>query len=858
MHHVKQWAHSAARAKKRTAWAQNTSTALATGAPSAASTFSHADNVQDDPEKEDEKKAKGPVWRRFYDTLKKICLSSWVNILLVFVPVGIAVNFAGVSPTVIFAINAIAIIPLAGMLAFATESVAHRLGDTLGALLNVSFGNAVELIIFIALVKNEIRIVQASLLGSILANLLLILGMSFLIGGLQYQEQLYNNTTAFHASFDNAKTADIYVLKVSRGTSVILLLVYILYLLFQLKSHAYLYKSTPQHIVDEESHPGILRRMHSSGSSSVTSSSTGASAGSRRITRKKLKAKLGKKRQSKIEADTEDAEGPGPLPTLALHKDKAHVGNSPTAQPPKPGDHSTFANVRPGGPLRLASLSIRPPPVFRNPTEPLLRGELATHASSPNLRRLQSGPAPRRNPVIEEKVDLPPSTESETPSEPPLSKTASVVLLLGSTALVALCAEFMVDSINELVANTPLSEAFVGLIILPIVGNAAEHVTAVTVAAKNKMDLAIGVAIGSSIQIATFITPLVVIIGWILDKDMPLYFTLFETVTLFVTTFVVNFLVLDGRSNYLEGSLLCSSYIIIAVAAFFFPNAQDQSSDFSGPAARRSLVESMAATNLGLRERDYDSDVYEDSKGLKTQWQGFEQELRRLNEAANPETTYKVLYMGRHGEGDHNVAERRYGRDEWDGHWAAQEGDSIAHWADAHLTELGIQQAQAVNAFWKYQIAEARTPLPERYYTSPMHRCLETANHTFSNLDLPAEKPYKPVVKEFLREVNGVHTCDRRSPKSALVAAFPNFTFEPGFAENDELWTPDHRESNAEIDERMQRLLDDIFRHDSSTFISFTCHSGGISSLLRVLGHREFRLPTGAVIPVLVKAESIY
>lgn len=145
-----------------------------------------------------------------------------------------------------------------------------------------------------------------------------------------------------------------------------------------------------------------------------------------------------------------------------------------------------------------------------------------------------------------------------------MSKTASVLLLLGSTALVALCAEFMVDSINELVSDTPLSEAFVGLIILPIVGNAAEHVTAVTVAAKNKMDLAIGVAIGSSIQIATFITPLVVVIGWILGKDMPLYFTLFETVTLFVTTFVVNFLVLDGRSNYLEGSLLCSSYIIIA------------------------------------------------------------------------------------------------------------------------------------------------------------------------------------------------------------------------------------------------------------------------------------------------------
>ncbi|KAL9008857.1 MAG: hypothetical protein Q9173_006063 [Seirophora scorigena] len=116
--------------------------------------------------------------------------------------------------------------------------------------------------------------------------------------------------------------------------------------------------------------------------------------------------------------------------------------------------------------------------------------------------------------------------------------------------------------------------------------SAAEHVTAVKVAAKNKMDLAIGVAIGSSIQIALFVTPSVVLIGWMASKDMPLYFTLFETVALFVATFVVNFLVLDGKSNYLEGALLCSCYIIIAVAAFFFPDVVDQSKS-SGPPGQR-------------------------------------------------------------------------------------------------------------------------------------------------------------------------------------------------------------------------------------------------------------------------------
>lgn len=159
-----------------------------------------------------------------------------------------------------------------------------------------------------------------------------------------------------------------------------------------------------------------------------------------------------------------------------------------------------------------------------------------------------------------------------------MSRKAAILLLLFTTGLVAACAEFMVSSINGLVETSSVGEVFIGLIILPIVGNAAEHVTAVMVAMKNKMDLAIGVAVGSSIQIALFMTPLVVILGWIIGRDMTLYFTLFETVCLFVSAFIVNFLVLDGRSNYLEGALLCSTYIIISLVAFFYPKPEDASS----------------------------------------------------------------------------------------------------------------------------------------------------------------------------------------------------------------------------------------------------------------------------------------
>ena len=139
-----------------------------------------------------------PLFHRFIRDVKRIILCSWINWLLIFVPVGIImgilvdwVHIDAISPSAVFAINAVAIIPLASLLAYATESVASKVGDTVGALMNVSFGNAVELIIFIiALAEGQVRVVQAAALGSILANLLLILGMAFVAGGLRYREQV--------------------------------------------------------------------------------------------------------------------------------------------------------------------------------------------------------------------------------------------------------------------------------------------------------------------------------------------------------------------------------------------------------------------------------------------------------------------------------------------------------------------------------------------------------------------------------------------------------------------------------------------------------------------------------------------
>lgn len=117
-----------------------------------------------------------------------------------------------------------------------------------------------------------------------------------------------------------------------------------------------------------------------------------------------------------------------------------------------------------------------------------------------------------------------PLTEGEEPEEPTLGPIAATAVLVVVTVLVAICADYLVGSIDDLVESANISKAFIGLILIPIVGNAAEHVTAVVVALRNKMDLAMGVAIGSSIQIALGVTPFLVIVGWIIGRDMTLHF----------------------------------------------------------------------------------------------------------------------------------------------------------------------------------------------------------------------------------------------------------------------------------------------------------------------------------------------
>ncbi|KAF2092759.1 phosphoglycerate mutase-like protein [Rhizodiscina lignyota] len=263
------------------------------------------------------------------------------------------------------------------------------------------------------------------------------------------------------------------------------------------------------------------------------------------------------------------------------------------------------------------------------------------------------------------------------------------------------------------------------------------------------------------------------------------------------------------------------------------------------------------AVNFGLINRTYDADDTCRPGEHLTQWQRFEREVLRLNQESPKNVEYKVIWFGRHAEGFHNAEQTFVGTPAWNCYWAELTGNSTASWADAHLTPAGIQSALVANAFWKHEIEAQKIPTPGSFYTSPLFRCLQTANLTFTGLPLPKNKPFIAMIKELLRENISIHTCDRRSNKTFIHESFPSFRIEEGFHEHDPLWNGVTAETESSEDVRSRVVLDDIFTHDCNTYISVTSHSGEIGSILEVLNHIPFSLNTGAIIPVLIRAEAL-
>jgi Ca2+:H+ antiporter len=148
-----------------------------------------------------------------------------------------------------------------------------------------------------------------------------------------------------------------------------------------------------------------------------------------------------------------------------------------------------------------------------------------------------------------------------------------VGVLLAATVAVAIESELLVESLEVATEQLGLTALFTGVIVLPIIGNAAEHATAVTVAMKNKMDLSVSVAMGSSLQIALFVAPALVLYGWAVGQPMDLNFNPFELVAVVVSVLIANSISSDGQSNWLEGMLLLAAYFVLGLAFYFLPTS---------------------------------------------------------------------------------------------------------------------------------------------------------------------------------------------------------------------------------------------------------------------------------------------
>lgn len=154
--------------------------------------------------------------------------------------------------------------------------------------------------------------------------------------------------------------------------------------------------------------------------------------------------------------------------------------------------------------------------------------------------------------------------------QPKWTVRRSVILLLLSTAGVAWMAEILVGTTEHAMAELHLSEMFLGVIVIPIIGNAAEHASAVWMAAKNKTDLAFGIAIGSSTQVALFVAPVLVFAGLLMGKPMNFVFTSVEVIAIALATAITTIITLDGESNWFEGAQLLAVYLILSVTFFFY------------------------------------------------------------------------------------------------------------------------------------------------------------------------------------------------------------------------------------------------------------------------------------------------
>ncbi|MBA2341866.1 MAG: calcium/proton exchanger [Thermoleophilaceae bacterium] len=355
-----------------------------------------------------------------------------VYLLGVFIPAAVGLELAHAEPVLVFFAAALGVIPTAAVMGEATEHLAARSGPGIGGLLNVTFGNAPELIIALFALKEGLQeVVKASIVGSIIGNILLVLGAAMLVGGLKRDKQTFSATAA------NAQSA------------MLLLALAALVL------------------------PALFQLVHGGGLPGV---------GDERI------------------------------------------------------DFGSDLEKLSFGVAIILMLSYVAGLVF----------SLKTHRAVFN------------------------PYEADEEHEGGWSVGKSLGLLALAAVLVGVMSEVLVGSISEASSEIGLSEFFVGVFVVAIVGNAAEHWVAVLVAAKDKMDLAVNIAIGSSAQIALFVAPLLVLLSFVIGPGpMALVFNGYELGGLLFAVLIANFLTQEGESNWFEGVQLLALYAVLGLVFFF-------------------------------------------------------------------------------------------------------------------------------------------------------------------------------------------------------------------------------------------------------------------------------------------------
>ncbi|KAF4345315.1 vacuolar calcium ion transporter [Fusarium beomiforme] len=492
-------------------------------------------------------------WNKVLPSFGAMFLSSWLNVLLIFVIAGIGTHVADASPLLVFTCNAIAIVPLSALLTDATEVIAAKSGDTIGALMNITFGNLVELILLIALKNNQIYVVQASILGSILVNLLLILGSALVASNLACGELTFNTgdaqllacllfvsifvvlmPTAFAQTFSNVDKNQTTALKMSRVSAFMVLFIYILYFVHEMKSRA-----NKANVLDVEIPDIEVASVYSISQPSQSLDHGSTSLGSQILPPRTIRFTEDCNRQPRSESiyklnDASELETMEPNEADEMTVDRGrHSRESNRNSYSRPGNYQPLLGSR----RRSRSFSISSGRAFRS--------------------RESSMSGDGRHP-------LPISRGHHEASEADLK--ASVAMLITTSVLMSVCGEFLVNKIDDITHDGGLSEALIGLVILPIVGNVAEYATVVAVAIRGNLGLAIAVSVGSSIQIALCISPLTVLAGWAMNRDLDLTFNMFEMMTLVGAVLLVNLLVLtDGSTNLgtsgLKGALILGAFL---------------------------------------------------------------------------------------------------------------------------------------------------------------------------------------------------------------------------------------------------------------------------------------------------------